>query len=90
MLSQRRLIGPAGAVVADEQIAVDRSLADTWTHLMETWRLWRDLAAQGVALATGLSGAENHIPEGLGVVPGDEPCRYCELTSLCRVTQEAN
>lgn len=90
LLSQRRLIGPAGAVVADEQVAVDRSLADTWTDLMETWRLWRDLAAQGVALGTGLPGAEDHFPEGLGIVPGEEPCRYCELTSLCRVTQEAN
>jgi hypothetical protein len=57
---------------------------------LETWRLWRDLAAQGVALGTGLPEAADHFPEGLGIPPGEEPCRYCELTSLCRVTEEAH
>jgi uncharacterized SAM-binding protein YcdF (DUF218 family) len=56
LLNQRRLIGPTGAVVADEEVAAARSLANTWTDLMETWRIWRDLAAQGVALGTGRSG----------------------------------
>ena len=90
LLNQRRLIGPVGAVVADEEIEASRSLADTWTDLMETWRLWRDLAAHGSALGTGLPAAADHFPAGLGISPGEEPCRYCELTSLCRVTQEAN
>jgi ATP-dependent helicase/nuclease subunit B len=89
LLNQRRLIGPAGAMVADEEIDAARSLADTWTDLVETWRAWRDLAAQGTALATGLPDAATHFPDALGIVPGDEPCRYCELTSLCRVTAEA-
>jgi hypothetical protein len=57
---------------------------------METWRLWRGLAAQGVALGTGLPEAVDHFPEGLAIPPGEEPCRYCELTSLCRVTEEAH
>lgn len=90
LLNQRRLIGPVGAVVADEEIDAARSLADTWTDLMETWRLWRDLAVQGSALGTGLPEAADHFPAGLGISPGEEPCRYCELTSLCRVTQKAN
>ena len=90
LLNQRRLIGPVGTIVSDEEVAVARSLADTWTDLMGTWRLWRDLAAKGVALGTGLPEASDHFPEGLGIVPGQEPCQYCELTSLCRVTQEAN
>ena len=90
LLNQRRLIGPVGAIVSDEEVAAARSLAETWTDLVGTWQLWRDLAAKGVALGTGLPEASNHFPEGLGIVPGQEPCRYCELTSLCRVTQEAN
>jgi len=90
LLNQRRLIGPTGAFVADEEIEASRSLADTWTDLMETWRAWRDLAVQGVALGTGLPQAADHFPADLGVTPGEAPCRYCELTSLCRVTQEAN
>ena len=90
LLNQRRLIGPTGAFVADEEIEASRSLADTWIDLMETWRAWRDLAVQGVALGTGLPQAADHFPADLGVTPGEAPCRYCELTSLCRVTQEAN
>lgn len=90
LLNQRRLIGPTGAFVADQEIEASRSLADTWIDLMETWRAWRDLAVQGVALGTGLPQAADHFPTDLGVTPGEAPCRYCELTSLCRVTQEAN
>ena len=90
LLNQRRLIGPAGALVADEEIASARSLVETWTDLMETWCIWRDLATQGSVLATGLAGAADHLPEGLSVIPSEAPCRYCELTSLCRVTLEAN
>lgn len=90
LLNQRRLIGPIGAVVADEEIEVARTLADTWTDLVTTWRLWRDLAARGSALATGLPQAADQFPEGLGIAPSEAPCRYCELTSLCRVSLEAN
>lgn len=90
LLNQRRLIGPAGAFVADEEIETARSLADTWADLMETWRLWRELASRGSAVGTGLPEAADHFPMGLGISPGEEPCRYCELTSLCRVTEEAN
>lgn len=90
LLNQRRLIGPVGAIVSDEEVEAARSLADTWNDLMGTWRLWRDLAAKGAALGTGLPEASDHFPEALGIIPGQEPCQYCELTSLCRVTQEAN
>ncbi|WP_029415242.1 PD-(D/E)XK nuclease family protein [Brevundimonas bacteroides] len=90
LLNQRRLIGPTGAFVADEEIEASRSLTDTWTDLVETWRAWRDLAANGVALGAGLPRAADHFPADLRVSPNEEPCRYCELTSLCRVTQEAN
>ncbi len=90
LLSQRRLIGPVGAIVADEEIEASRSLADTWADLMTTWRLWRDLAVQGAALGTGLPEAADHFPQGLGIIPGAEPCSYCELATLCRVTQGTN
>jgi ATP-dependent helicase/nuclease subunit B len=71
-------------------VQVERSLADTWTDLMETWRLWRELAANGAALGTGLPHASTHIPEGLRISPTEKPCEYCELTALCRVTQKAS
>jgi hypothetical protein len=84
LLNQRRLIGPVGALVADEEVEASRSLADTWTNLMETWRLWRDLASQGSVLSTGLSEAADHFPTGLGIAPSEKPCLYCELQRLCR------
>jgi ATP-dependent helicase/nuclease subunit B len=90
LLNQRRLIGLTGSMVAEEEVEASRSLDATWTDLMETWRLWRDLAARGSALATGLPQAADHFPEGLGITPSEAPCGYCELTSLCRVTLEAN
>jgi ATP-dependent helicase/nuclease subunit B len=90
LLNQRRLIGPTGSHVADEEIDASRSLADTWTSLAETWRIWRNLAAQGSLLSTGPAEAVDHLPAGLGIAHAAEPCSYCELTTLCRVTQEAN
>jgi len=88
LLNQRRLIGPKGAMVADEEIDAPRSLADTWTDLVATWRAWRALAVQGTALATGLTGAAALTPDSLGIRPADKPCQFCELTCLCRVTAE--
>lgn len=88
LLNQRRLIGQQGTVVADEDIDTDRSLGDTWTDLVSTWRAWRDLARGGTVVASGVWEAAYHLPAGLGIAPGAEPCRYCELTGLCRVAVE--
>ena len=90
LLNQRRLIGPTGAFVADEEVESARSLTDTWSDLMATWRVWRDLAAKGRVLATGIPAATDLLPEGLVITPSETPCRYCELTSLCRVNLKAN
>lgn len=89
LLSQRRLIGPCGTFLADEEIEADRTLAETWADLISTWRSWRDLALGGTVLATGAAEAEAHMPADLPIAPGAEPCRYCELTGLCRVAVEA-
>ena len=89
LLNQRRLIGTDGTFLADEGIEADRTLADTWTALITTWRTWRDLALTGTVIATGASEADTHMPADLPIAPGAEPCRYCELTGLCRVAVEA-
>ena len=54
LLRQRRLIGPSGAFVAEEMVDAPRDLAQTWSYLFATWRLWRKLAQDGTALALGL------------------------------------
>ena len=87
LLAQRRMIGLAGGFLADETVPGDRSLPETWTALVDTWRVWRDLALAGTLIASGTSDAEDHVPTDLAIAPGSEPCRYCELTSLCRVQE---
>ena len=82
-------MGPAGAFVAEEVVDAPRDLAETWSDLMADWRLWRGLAEEGTALALGLPEAVEHLPVGLAIAPAEDPCRYCDLTSLCRIGGEA-
>ncbi len=89
LLNQRRLIGVGGTLLADETIEAERTPAETWTDLITTWRSWRDLALSGTVIATGAAEAQAHLPADLPIAPGAEPCRYCELTGLCRVAVEA-
>lgn len=88
LLAQRRMIGLADGFLADETIASDRTLAETWDALAGTWRVWRDLTLAGTLVASGTSDAADHVPADLPMEPGAEPCRYCELTGLCRVVEE--
>ncbi|WP_176593009.1 PD-(D/E)XK nuclease family protein [Sphingobium sp. EM0848] len=90
MLNQRQMIGLNGTFLAEEVVESEHSLPDTWTNLVATWQVWRDLARSGTAVAAGVHEAEAHIPADLPIEPGTEPCRYCELTALCRVGVEAN
>lgn len=89
LLSQRRLLGVDGSVLADETIEAGRTLPETWADLMTTWRAWRDLAGSGTILATGTQEAAAEMLPDLPIAPGAEPCRYCELTGLCRISVEA-
>lgn len=89
LLNQRRLIGVGGTLLTDEMIEADRTPAETWTDLITTWRSWRDLALSGTVIATGAADAQVHVPADLPIAPGAEPCRYCELTGLCRVAVES-
>lgn len=90
MLNQRQMIGLNGTFLAEEVVESDHSLPDTWTNLVATWQIWRDLARSGTAVAAGVHEVEVYIPADLPIEPGTEPCRYCELTALCRVGVEAN
>ncbi|USU10715.1 PD-(D/E)XK nuclease family protein [Sphingomonadaceae bacterium OTU29THOMA1] len=90
LLSQRRLIGPPGSFLADEVVAGGVELQTTWANLAASWRVWRDQARAGVAVATGVAGAADDVAAGLPMGPGTDPCRYCELTGLCRVGVETN
>lgn len=88
LLNQRRLIGPTGTFVADEEIDGARDLEATWDAVMGTWRAWKDLASAGTAIAVGVEGATALAPDGVGFPINEKPCTYCELTTLCRVAAE--
>lgn len=90
LLNQRRLIGPPGSFLADEVADGDHELPDTWSNVLASWRVWRDQAIAGVAVATGVEGAADDVAARLPIGPGTEPCRFCELTGLCRVGVETN
>jgi ATP-dependent helicase/nuclease subunit B len=90
LLKQRRMLGTQGAIVPGESISSAKSLADTWNDLKQTWAAWRNVGSNGLAVATGIDGAAARVPSNLSLAPGKEPCRYCELSALCRTTaQEA-
>lgn len=90
LLNQRRLIGPAGSFLADEVVEGPHGLPATWANVVASWQVWRDQTLSDVVVATGASGATNHVPANLPIAPGIEPCRYCELNALCRVGVEMN
>lgn len=84
LLNQRQLVGLSGSRLTDDEVQ-GQSLADTWSGLIGTWASWRNLAIGGKMVATGIAENEGHRPDPLGHPPGEAPCKYCELTSLCRI-----
>ena len=89
LLSQRTLFGPKGSFVAEEEITPARSLEATWEDLVATWRSWRHVAETGKVFALGLDPDPDELPQDLRVMPKEQPCKYCELKTLCRVEAQA-
>jgi RecB family exonuclease len=84
LLAQRRLLAPSGSFLADEEVVVSRSLAETWSVVEESWRLWRETARAGDAFASGIAAAVETMPLAPLIAAG-EPCRFCDMTGLCRI-----
>lgn len=89
LLRQRRVVAGAGSFLTDDPIESDQTDADTLAVVAQDWAAWRGLAASGVVLAAGLPESAASRPDVLGFGPPEEPCRFCELTGLCRVNAEA-
>jgi hypothetical protein len=85
LLSQRRMIAEKASGLSDEPLEASRTLGETWEALKEAWGTWRGLAQAGQAIATGLGEPLPAQAADLAIPPGEAPCKFCELTALCRV-----
>lgn len=85
LLNQRQLVAETTSPIAVTPIDPLLDLDGTWDALVASWRAWRDLARTGTAVATGVEGAENHLPAEIGLEPEKDPCRFCDYRRLCRI-----
>ncbi|RVM25394.1 PD-(D/E)XK nuclease family protein [Sinorhizobium meliloti] len=88
LLRQRRVLAGDGSILTDHPIEAKRADTETLDVVAGDWKRWRDLASSGVLVAAGFDGAVDHRPEGLEFEAPKAPCRFCDLTSLCRVQVE--
>lgn len=89
LLRQRRMLAAEGSILVDDPLESSRGDAETVRLVASDWARWRDLARRGIVLATGVDGATDQRPNNLGFEAAKEPCRFCDLTGLCRVQVEA-
>jgi len=88
LLRQRSILAGEGSILTDRPIESERSDSETLDMVAGDWHLWRDLASSGFLVAAGFDDAVEHRPDGLAFEAPKEPCRFCDLTSLCRVQVE--
>ena len=89
LLRQRRLFAERGSLLADEDIEALRDQTDTLRVVIDDWGTWRSLLDQGVVVAAGVGEAAALRPAGLVFEASNDPCKFCDLTGLCRVRVEA-
>lgn len=89
LLRQRRVIAGTGSFLTGDPVEAARTDDETLRILAQDWAAWKDLAGRGVLVAAGLPASAAARPDDLGFDAPEEPCRYCDLTGLCRVHVEA-
>lgn len=89
LLRQRRMIAGTGTFLTADPVEAVRPDGDTLRLVAQDWAAWKDLAGRGVLVAAGLPASAAARPDDLGFEAPDEPCRYCDLTGLCRINVEA-
>ena len=89
LLRQRRVVAGAGSFLTGDPIETLRSDGDTLRIVAQDWAAWRTLAGVGVLVAAGLPESAAARPADLGFEAQEAPCRYCDLTGLCRINVEA-
>jgi hypothetical protein len=89
LLRQRRLFAERGSLLADEDIEAVRDQAGTLRDVIGDWGIWRSLLDQGTIVAAGVGDTAALRPAGLAFEASKDPCKFCDLTGLCRVRVEA-
>jgi ATP-dependent helicase/nuclease subunit B len=89
LLRQRRLFAERGSLLADEDIEAARDQASTLRDVVTDWGTWRSLLDQGTVIAAGVGETAALRPAGLVFEASKDPCKFCDLTGLCRVRVEA-
>lgn len=84
LLNQRQFATLRSEGLIGRPVDGARTLPETWTAILASWREWRDAAEAGVILARGVEGADDHLPANLSIAR-DVHCDRCDYATLCRV-----
>jgi hypothetical protein len=84
LLRQRKLLAEQGSPLASEEIRVERGLIETWDAVARDGGRLGALAGDGIGVASGIPGADDHLPGDLAFPLRPEVCRFCDMTRLCR------
>ncbi len=68
----------------EDGIRVKRSLDHTWDAMKDDWRSLSQIGRDGLGLACGVPGVEDHLPDKLTFTPVREVCVHCDFSRLCR------
>lgn len=89
LLRQRRVVAGTGSFLTGDPVDAARPDGDTLRVVVQDWAAWTALASEGVLVAAGLPDSAVGRPTDLGFEVPEAPCRYCDLTGLCRINVEA-
>ncbi len=84
MLNQRQFFTLTSSGLIGREFSGARTLPETWSAVQGSWKSWRDAADAGHLVATGVEGADDHLPASISLVR-EANCKWCDYRSLCRV-----
>jgi ATP-dependent helicase/nuclease subunit B len=84
LLNQRQFATLRSSGLIGRPVDGARTLAETWSAIVESWQQWRETANSGVILALGVDGVNDHTPADLPLVR-EVHCEWCDYATLCRV-----
>jgi ATP-dependent helicase/nuclease subunit B len=84
LLNQRQFATLTSEGLLGRPIDGARTLPETWSAILSSWRQWRDKADAGMILALGVEGVNDHLPPDLPIAR-EIRCDRCDYSTICRV-----